>query len=409
MKALTLASTAAAYAILVAGLALVLVLPEVANGIIVAAMILLILVGLALKDTGMSLRRPQTLLPLIGGALMVGASLMTAASWFHVLVAFFFAVLYLTGPITAALMRLDGRITPGLVGIVASIGTLGGLGVALYDTFALGLGRAGYSVNNPIHFADLALTLGFVALAGMFSPKLAVRAACLLAPIAAIATVYLSGSRGPMLAALPMAFVAVALSIFWSKRRTMIVVIGLAILAVAAGVFVALRDVPLNHLGAVGRVLELLQFDKPRDRSTSIRLDLYMSAYNAFLASPIYGYGLIDFVAKVVAFPPLSGRPLSFDHLHNDVADFAIAGGIMGIVAYGLFLAAPVIEAVRAPRGRNRRVAVLLATTICVGYAGMGATNAMLGVMSQTLLFAIVLALVAYFARLPGGHPAATV
>ena len=131
-----------------------------------------------------------------------------------------------------------------------------------------------------------------------------------------------------------------------------------------------------------------------------------MSAYNAFLASPIVGYGLIGFVEKVVAFPPLSGAPVGFDHLHNDLADFAVAGGAMGILAYGLFLAAPVVEAVRAPRGRNRRVAVLMSTTICVGYAGMGATNAMLGVMSQTLLYAVVLALVAYFARLPGGYPA---
>lgn len=406
MKALNLTSALIAYGILTGALVMILVVPEIANSIVVAGMIIAIVVGFGLKDAGLSLRYPATLLPLIGGALMVCASLFTALSWFHVVVAFFFAVLYLTGPVTAAFLRLAHRITPGMVGLLATLGTLGGLGVALYDTFVRGIDRAGYSVNNPIHFADLALTLGFVALAGAFSPRILVRVICLLAPVIAIATVYLSGSRGPMVAALPMAFVAVALFVFWSRRRALFVIIGLVLLAIAVGVFFALRDVPLNQLGALGRVLELLQSERPRDRSTSVRLDLYIAAYNAFLASPIFGYGLIGFAAKVVAFPPLSGAHVAFDHLHNDLADFAVAGGVMGILAYGLFLAAPVVEAIRAPRGRNRRIAVLLSTTICVGYAGMGATNAMLGVMSQTLLYAVVLALVAYFARLPGGHPA---
>jgi O-antigen ligase len=72
----------------------------------------------------------------------------------------------------------------------------------------------------------------------------------------------------------------------------------------------------------------------------------------------------------------------------------------LGLLSYGLILLAPFAGAWRA-QGSQRAPALYLALVASVGYAGMGLTNAMFGVLAQTLVYTVLLSLVAVLAGRP--------
>ncbi|UXN74144.1 hypothetical protein N8D56_02340 [Devosia sp. A8/3-2] len=82
-----------------------------------------------------------------------------------------------------------------------------------------------------------------------------------------------------------------------------------------------------------------------------------------------------------------------YTHLHNDIADFAVAGGLFGLLAYGLFLFAPVVGALGA-HGPLRIPLLYLGGVTTVGYFSMGMTNAVIGLRWQDIVLASVLALI---------------
>jgi O-antigen ligase len=389
-----------AWAALAAGLVLPTAAPEVANVTVIALMVLAIPLLWTSPDRRAILAQPAVAMPLAAGVLLVLAFAITARSWLHIAVIFYFVPLYLVGPLAALLDRLDMRDAPGVIGFAALAGTIAAVAVACLDFFVLGYVRAGASVNNPIHFADLALSLGFVALTGLFGNSKRWRAVFLLGPALAMVAVILSGSRGPMVASVPMFAVAFVLMAFWllPRGRALQVVGGGA--AAAVVLLLALMQTGMVHqIMALSDVANLMQTGATADASTNQRLVMYQSAYNAFLASPVYGYGLVDYIdAAARHVPPGLDFP-RYSHLHNDIADFAVVGGLMGLCAYGLFIAAPLAGALAAPAGPHRRAAILLGALLSVGYLGMGLTNAMFGVLSQTVLFAVGLALVVHLGR----------
>lgn len=379
------------------------VLPEVANFSFFVVAGLAILLLLSSTAWGQLLRRPGIALPLVGGAALAVCFAITAREPWHALTVAYFMPLFLVAPLAGLFAGAPRLVTPQATGLAATVGAAGAAAVALYDVFVLGVPRAGVSVNNPIHFADLALMLGFVALVGVYAERRWVRLLVLAGPVLAFVAVLLSGSRGPTVAFVPM--LAVALVVLLANERwgrgkwvvlavTAVVGLALATLAWKIGVF--------TEVTAFTDIIKVLRSETV-DSSTEKRLVMYWSAFEAFLSSPIFGHGLVNLTEAVAREVP-PGVPFdSPPHMHNDIADFAVVGGALGLVAYGLFLLAPLVEAISAPRPRPWP-AIYLAAVLCVGYLSMGMTNAMLGILSQTVLFGFCLALVVHLAS---PHPAA--
>lgn len=386
-----------AWTALTAGLVLPTIAPATANIAVIALMVLA--VPLCWRSPWRAiLRQPGVLLPLLGGIVLLLAFAITARSAMHLVAVLYFAPLYLVGPLVALFDRLRARDMPAVIGGLAFAGSVGAAAVACYDAFALGLPRAGISVNNPIHFADLALMLGFVSLTGLFGRLGRVRMIFVLGPVLAMVAVILSGSRGPMLASAALLITVLVLWLFWRlPRRHAWLAAGGGAVAVVAVLAVLLQTGLVHHVAALGDIATLLQTGAAPDSSTSQRLIMYQSAYDAFLASPIYGHGLIDFIAITAGYAPQGVVFPAYEHLHNDIADFSVVGGIMGLCAYAMFIAAPLASGLRA--AHNRRAALMLGATLSIGYLTMGLTNAMLGVLSQTVLFSVGTALVVHLGR----------
>jgi len=385
-----------AWAALVAGLILPTIAPPVGNVISIALMLLGLFWLRGSPATRDILRQPSVWLSLLAGGVLLIALIPTAKAPIDILAIFVLTPLWLAAPHTGLLHRFGARLTPWLIGVLSLIGAAGGAAIAGFDVLILGLPRGGYSVNNPIHLADLSLMLGFMALVGLLDKRRG-NLMFLLGPGFALATIWFSGSRGPLMAFIALLAVG-GVSMAWltlrPKQALALIVLGCLGLGVAG--------FGISHSGAAGRLGEIANLNmmltgNTRDDSTNERLSMYRSAVGAFLASPVYGHGMMDYTTKAAEYAPPGRSYTPSGHLHNDLADFAVIGGSLGLLSYALLLLAPLAGGFAA-RGRYRRPAIYLGIVAPTGYFAMGLTNAMFGILAQTTLYAVVLSLIAALA-----------
>jgi O-antigen ligase len=328
----------------------------------------------------------------LAAILLAAALLATARSIDNFAVLLLLAPIWLSLPFATTLRSLGHRLTPTVVATLALAGTALAAGITAYDFYIHGLRRAGTMTMNPIHMGDLALMLGFVALMGLFEGARPWRAVFCLGPAVALAVVWWTGSRGPLVASAAMILVSVAYAILTLlPRRWMAPAFAGAILGAALVISHGVMAGWLWQFRGMAQVANLLASEPATNQSVSVRLAMYGGAWEAFQASPIYGHGFVGFVQLVAGLAPEAGLA-HFEHLHNDLADFAVIGGLCAIFAYGLLLASPLIGAYRAPAERKASV-LYLALVTATGYLVMGMTNAMFGILTLTSLFGVIVAL----------------
>ena len=379
-----------AYLLLIFAVGLPAVLPEIAN----VAFLVLSAVGLfsLFQQNQMRLLlHPVAALPLTGVALVLAALSITATDSSGLIPALALVPICLVGP-AASLFVLGGIRIEG-VAIAALAGTFVAAVLAAIETMLIGSDRAGFLVGNPIHFAAVVIALGFLALIGLESTRPWLRRAVLAGPFLALFAVWLSASRGPLLALPPMAVTVVVVLCFLRLPRRQAILAAIAtILVGTASVIWAWHSPYTQQIPALRDVISYLRDGVLADHSIATRILMYESGVQAWLASPWFGQGA-DFLARAGALVPEGASYPSYDHLHSDWIDFAAMAGCMGLIAYLLILAAMPAAAIQ--NGPHRAAAALVGVPICVGYAVMGLTNALIGVLTQTVVLSIILAVLA--------------
>jgi O-antigen ligase len=342
------------------------------------------------------LRQPAVFMPLLAGAILIVTSAITGTSLLHIVAPLIFGHMYFTGGLVALFRRLDTRINLTTVGLLGLLGSAGGAAITSFDVLVLHAERGGL-VNNPLRMALLTLPLGFVALIGVWRRSRIPRAIFILGPIFALATVYFTGSRGPALAALVMVAIAVSSACYIGLERRKAIyahlVIGLLVGLSTAALFVVAT---YTRVPVLSDVIAAFRGDGSADFSTIQRLNMYEAAYHAFLASPWFGHGLIGYVAIAESYA-LPGKDfVNYDSLHNDLANAAVVAGIPGIVAYFLFVCAPLGSAMRNI-GSGRGPVLYLALVTTTGYVMLGVTDTTVGVHWQNVVLTVISSIVALF------------
>ena len=375
---------------LVAGFVLPAFLPETANIITIATMVASVALSPSTGSWRWFAREPAVLLLLAAAATLAAALSITAAGPENFIVLAILLPLWMTGPY-AGLLSLGRWLSPVTIASLALLGALGCATVAAYDVYVRGLQRGGELVMNPIHMGDLAVMLGFVALCPLFSRGGPWRLIFLVGPVFALVTVQLTMARGPLIASAAMLLVSlVALVLAHLPRRLAIPGILLTIVASTAIVLHGVLMGWLLTIRGFDQVYGLLTTGISGDGSVNQRLGMYDAAWQAFWVSPLFGHGSVDFVAIALSYLPSSEVLLQYEHLHSDLANFAVIGGALGVASYGLLVATPLAGAISA-RGRNKNAVRYLGTITSVGYLVMGLTNAMFGILVLTVLYAVIL------------------
>ena len=363
---------------------------------------LLVAVGLALlvlRASDGSLRNALTPAPLtlLGIVLVLLVCFtITARQPGDVLFIFNFVMLVLFAPIYLTLS--DRRPANGavIVGRLALLGALLSVVVMLVRIGYMGGRRSDAGLIGVIVLANTAMILGFLSLIGAAADRGIRRFIYLLGPVAGVATLIMTQSRGPLLALVPLGiaaaiFIARSLRISW-----WFVSVGLLAAIAATALWVVSLGGRMAKLPGI--FYSLLSGDFVRDRTTEYRLDLYQAGWKAFNESPLIGHGWARIMAA--AAPHLENRRLaSLPQLHNDFLDFAVAAGVVGIACHVALLAAPIVLGLLSPRDSQRRLRLYGCTVLSISYFFDGLTDLMFGFEFHTALYAAVLAILLGYCR----------
>lgn len=293
-----------------------------------------------------------------------------------------------------------------VVAWVAFIGTLLSAVTALSDIYFYKAKRAEGWWSDPIWAAEAALVLGFLCLVAFPVMRSRWRYVLLLGPAIGLGVVALSGSRGPLLAA-PVIALALMLTSFrpWWKQ-----IAALGVVVVIAGALV-LPFAPrvLDRIERTGTVIvQLVTTGTIKEKSAGARLAFWQAGTAAFMDSPWIGYGWSKYVRAAYDYLPrdvrrefnAKGSGLRGNHhLHADILNMGVAGGLLGLGAYGLILLAPLLGAFRSVRDGQYQARVTGAVVLSVGYAACGVTYLMFGYEFHTTLYVCLAAIVLGFCR----------
>ena len=333
--------------------------------------------------------------------------IITADSVSDALRAFNFTMLLAYGPLVLFMRRQAGRISSERVVQLAAAGVAVGLlevaaSVVLPSLRYLQYDRPTGPDIGPIVLANGLLALGWIAAGGLLIRKDSRAWLYLLVPAAAVVAALLTGSRGPLLA-LPVAVVAAAVFI-WRARlggspRSGWIMTGTLATAGLVGAFVVLR----GRAGSIPTIVErVIGGGSVTDDSTRQRLALYDAGSKSFLESPWIGHGWANIMKSVRPLLPAGDASLAnLPQLHNDVLNFAVGAGVVGVLCYLGIISAPIVGALRSPRDRLRPFRLFATTMLTIVYIGGGLTDLMFGFEFHTYLFVMLTAIVVGFCREP--------
>lgn len=386
------AGTGLSVAILIGGL----VLPYVggyplAYSLIIASLLLSVSllparIAPVLEPTGWTL---AAALALLAVAFAVNDDLPFAAN---------FAMFAIFAPLATALSRGAGPDNAGHVARLALLGSALATAIAASQVFVLGYGRAAGFGSDPIWSAQIAVILGFLALVGLPQATGMWRLLFRLGPVLGMSTALLAGSRGPLLAAPAMLAMALLFTRRWTATLPIIVATG-ALAVVLVGAIYPDALMRLATLATIGG--ELAAGTEVTEVSSGQRLALYQSGISAFLAQPVFGHGWEGKIAAIVPYLEDGGAMLAegHHHLHSDILDLAVSGGVFGLVAYALAIVAPVAGALASPRDSQYRSRLLGTALLATGYLVCGLTYLMFGYEFHTTLYVCLAAILIGYCR----------
>jgi len=359
----------------------------------------LMLVVLALRRERLAIAGdPAAKLLLAAPALLAVAFVFTAKTPHDALYAFNFLMLAAFAPASAYLAGFAGPDNLRRVAMLALLGALVAAVLALGDVLLLHQERASGWETDPIWSAEAAVLLGFVAGLGAGLPG-RWRLLYLAGPLLGLVTCLLSGSRGPLLA-VPILLLVLVAGVATRRLQALA-------LTVAAGML-ALVVVRFTLPSAFDRVLSLGDMGRQLATSGTVaeisggtRLAFYKAGWDAFLHAPVLGYGWAGKMQAIVPYLPGDGEALIAPHLHlhSDSLDFGVSGGVVGLLAYLLILAAPVAGAFAGPRDSQFRLRLTGALLLATGYFVCGLTYLMFGYEFHTTLYVCLSAILIGYCR----------
>lgn len=235
---------------------------------------------------------------------------------------------------------------------------------------------------SPIHFATLAVTLGFMSLAlTLTSSKSPLRWLALAGPLCGLLAALASGTRAALLIGCALALLY---GCMWVQRRSIPLWTKVIFPFAMAGI--VLLAVYLASLAGVSRPLDALRAtlgvltgDLGSDTSTAYRVEMFRGGLRAFLDAPLFGHGWHNQLQAAMPYLSQMAREgysaEGWGYIHNDPLSLSVAAGIPGLLAYFLFMATPLLAAFARRDAVAWDVRLYLALSFTVGLFVSGAMD----------------------------------
>lgn len=279
-------------------------------------------------------------------------------------------------PAIGLMRRSAGRGHTTVVAVLALIGSIISLGMALYDVNISGLRRAVGWVNTTNPFAVMCIMLGFLSLMGFWACRDWRRHVFFLGPLVGLYATVLAGTRSVLVIVMALSiifliFVAVKLR---PRARLLLAAVAIAGAAFAVAAVIVLGE-NVRAFQALESIYLFLVEGQAIDRSVAVRLELFRGGILAFLQEPIFGYGWRHHVEAARPFmidTTIAEHVEGWSHLHNDYINFAALAGVFGLLAYFIYLLVPIIATWRSIRDSQFHERLYGAFVIVACYAIYG-------------------------------------
>jgi O-antigen ligase len=311
-----------------------------------------------------------------------------------VLFALNFIALLLFGPLLALFSRTATESFRTGVVLMAAAGVALTLAMVAYMQISGDARPRGFNVG-PIVMSNAALALAVVATSGAFALNSRWSLLLPLTIAAAITIVLVTLSRGPLIAVVPLLLLT-ALMLWRVRLKSHWIYAALATVIAVAGAVLAVAFAGERVSELPGQIGTFLSTGTTDDFTTNVRLALYRAGWLAFLDAPVFGYGWARLMSA--AFPYVDERYLehakALPQLHNDVVNFGVAGGAIGVGIYLVIVLTPLIAALRSAADRFRAARIYGTSGLAIVYVCGGLTDLMFGHEFHTALFVVLNAMV---------------
>lgn len=298
-------------------------------------------------------------------------------------------------PLILAVMRYGLKARFICIGL--AVGMLAAALVVGWQYYAQGVNRPS-TYYNPINFSEIAMAAFAVLLVASLVLRDRLAPLYIAGSLAAFYCVIVSGSRGTLFAALPMAVYLTwwgwrrgALKQLFSNQRVLWIPATLLILGallIGNGQFIERIDLAAR---------QTIDYAENGDTSTSIsiRLELWRGALMAGREHPLLGIGYRDhnaYLEQKIAEGELKPYVVNNRHTHNDYLAALQSRGIPGLILQLLIYAIPMLIFMRGLAGAKgeKLFAALTGMLVTIGYATYSLTHVPM-YNGQPLVFYIVI------------------
>jgi O-antigen ligase len=286
-------------------------------------------------------------------------------------------------------------------------GVIAGAAVSLplvgWQRFDLDMDRPGGWIN-AITFGDLSLLMGLLSLVAAIDFRQAGKSIALpaLAALAWMTASLLTGTRGGLLALVPAAFIFMRLGHVMPGRRLQAVLLASFALVVSACFVPALG---LQERMVQG-VDEVRAWESGGNKVTNvgIRLELWKGAAILVGENPVFGIepNLIKpHFRRLIDQGRLDPVVLTMPHIHNEVLQALVTGGIVGLLAWLGVMLAPLVYFVRTLKaggaGAPQFTPALAGLLVTASYLAFGLTEVIFWSMKGCLFYALMVFLLVGF------------
>jgi O-antigen ligase len=341
------------------------------------AVVLILMLPVLLRDKTMRRRmwRPASLAYLAAFLLLLLAFALSAQVPSDVQYAGNFVFFLLFVPAVALLSANRGPRASEQFAWLALIGAALAFGWSLYEFYVIGKDRVVGFVNLTNPFAMMAVMLGFLAVTGFFARQDKLRLLFLAGPVLGGIAALLAGTRAAVVMAVCLAALFVIFAAIVLPKRERLVVLGAGLAAlVLAGLGMLVFSKQVRALSAFQTMAMYFGQGTFVDHSTQVRVELYTGGIQAFLDSPVFGHGWWRHVEAAHPYMSEMARlhTQRWSHLHNDYINFGALAGVMGLAAYFIYMATPVVGAWRGPKDSQYHPRLFAALVLAGCYAIFG-------------------------------------
>ena len=208
---------------------------------------------------------------------------------------------------------------------------------AIYQHFKYPLLRSSGTLGNPLSLAfylEFHIFLGIIYLLNLTESKNNIGRKALIVCIILIQlfAIVCTGSRSPFVSLAIGVFVIICYLFFQSKsNRKQVFISGLVLALISIGGILFFKN---------SNILNRITDFSIKDQSSLARLELWKISINQFIDYPLIGCGKENFIYFFTKYynNNLGESGDWFDRSHNFLLDKLVEGGILGLIAYLLFL-----------------------------------------------------------------------